>query len=82
MSKIANHYEVTELDDLKIRLGDLDLYFDTKSAEKDLSKRLFDLDFTEANLIGVSISGKSKTELVKKKEEKMAAGRRLKKEQK
>ena len=66
--------------DIVVKLGDLDLIFDSKTSQKELSKRLFDTDFTEANLIGVQIKGDSKTEIVKRKEERMAAERRLKKE--
>ena len=54
MLKIANHFEIKEVKDIVIRLGDLNLAFDMNSGEAELNKRLFqDFPFTEANLIGV-----------------------------
>jgi len=61
IAKIAAHYEVSEIKDLIVRLGDLDLLFDAGTNDKDLNKRLFsDFAFTEANLIGVQILNSSK----------------------
>lgn len=70
MAKIAAYYEVTQIKDLIIKFGDLDIVFDAKSSEKDLNKRLFtDLAFTEANMIGVQILNKSKQIIMRKKQQ-------------
>ena len=55
MSKIASHYNIEDPMDIVLRFGDLNLVFDAKSGDKELSKRLFtDIpSFSEANLIGV-----------------------------
>ena len=41
MLKIANHFEIKEVKDIVIRLGDLNLVFDMNSGETELNKRLF-----------------------------------------
>lgn len=74
IAKIASHYQIDQVQDLTIRLGDLDLNFNMQTNEKELGKRLFsDYNFTEANLIGVQISGESQVQIIQRKEEKMAA---------
>ena len=83
MAKIAAYYEDTDIKDLIIRFGDLDLVFDAKSSEKDLNKRLFtDLAFTEANMIGVQILNKSKQILLKKKKQESLAAKNVVKKSK
>ena len=74
MQKIAAHYEIREVKDLTVRFGDLGLVFDANSKDSDLDKRLFqDLDFTEANMIGVQLHNSSRNILLKKKFEKQVA---------
>ena len=83
IAKIASHFGVPEATrDLVIRFGDLNLVFHgSDEASEELDKRLFsDLEgFSEANLIGVQILGDSKTEILRQKQERVAAERELKK---
>ena len=65
MAKIASHFEVPKVEDLVLRLGDLDLVYGVGTSECDLNKKLFqDLAFTEANLIGVQIINSSRQKIV------------------
>ena len=80
MLKIADHFEIKEVKDIVIRLGDLNLVFDMNSGEAELNKRLFqDFPFTEANLIGVQILNSSKQLVLDKKRERQSEERKLKK---
>ena len=80
MLKIADHFEIKEVKDIVIRLGDLNLVFDMNSGDIELNKRLFqDFPFTEANLIGVQILNSSKQLVLDKKRERQSEERKLKK---
>ena len=41
MAKIASHFEVPKVEDLVLRLGDLDLVYGVGTSECDLNKKLF-----------------------------------------
>ena len=78
IAKIAAHFEVPEVKDLVVRLGDLNLTFDAKSSERELAQRLFsDLEFSEANMIGVQVINASRELVLNRKRERQAAEREL-----
>ena len=82
VAKIVSVFELSSPQEVIIRIGDLNLTFDSNTSDSELNKRLFsELNFDESNLIGVRILvNEKKNELIRRKQERLAEDRRLKKE--